>query len=71
MEQHQLVLLVHQSVQFVQLQQENALNVKQDINCQVDHVFNVQPEHIPQEELQQHVQIVELENIHQIKLHHV
>ena len=43
----------------------------EDINYQVENVFNVELEHIQQEEVQQHVQIVEQENIQQLELHHV
>ena len=37
----------------------------------MENVFNVQQEHIQQEEHQQHVQIVEQENIHPLEHHHV
>ena len=37
----------------------------------MENVLNVELEHIQQEEVQQHVQIVEQENIHQLVHHHV
>ena len=43
----------------------------EDINYQVENVLNVEQELIQQEEVQQHVQIVEQENIQQLELHHV